>query len=441
MIRNKIAEIMLSVKYPHFLKEYSEYLKNPYKEINYLENLQNKRLKEMIEYSYNFVPYYNELFKSLHFTPNDINTQDDLQKLPILTKNEIKNNIEKFYSHSPRKYVVTTTGGSTGIPLRYLLDRESSRQSRVIVERNWNYSGYKIGDAIVTIGGGSLVPKNNIKNEIQKFFLNSNSFSSVGIDEAGLYNIYNYINRRRIKYIYGYASALSIFSEFIEASRLKFNTPIKAVFSTSECLMPSQRKLIKRALNTNVFDAYGLYDGGVSACECEMHQGLHIDYECSIMKIMDENGNFVKNGTGKIIATSLYNFAMPFINYDTGDYGEITEEKCQCKRNTARLLSIQGRTTDYLKIGDQYIGSPALTIIMGKLDILNYQIIQDSDDHIIFKIVMNNYDNRDKQKECTDIILKTMTYKIPRARCDFEFYEKTSDLNIKNKNKFIYRII
>jgi len=439
MLRNLIGFAGLTLKYPGFKKEYLQYLKNPYRDRETLEEFQNAELRNIIQYSYRYVPYYRRSLDSLGLSPEDIKTQQDLDRLPIVTKKEIKANPELFCSSAHRKYVVTTTGGSTGVPLRYRLDRETSKKMRLIVERNYASCGYKIGDPMVTIGGGSLVPTSDLKKNIKTFMLNQRIFSSVGIDEDGLRNIYQYICHNHIEYLYGYASSLLIFAEFIVSADLSFEHPLKAIISTSESLMPNQRYVIEKALKTKVFDSYGLFDGNVSAFECEMHQGLHIDYESSILRVVDDRGQSIRNGHGRIIATSLTNYAMPFINYETGDYGEITDAPCICGKKTARLLAIDGRTTDYLKIGDNYVGGPALTVVMGKLDIETYQVIQDRRDHVVFRIVMKDFMNEERQRECADIIMETMNFRVPGAKCAFEFYGKAIDLGIQNKHKFIIR--
>ena len=109
-----------------------------------------------------------------------------------------------------------------------------------------------------------------------------------------------------------------------------------------------------------VFDTYGLNDGGVSAYECQKHNGMHIDYERSILECADNNGHNIKNAEGKILATSLFNFAMPFIRYDTEDIGIISDNYCSCDCKRPLLIKMLGRKTDYLYLNGKYIGSPVL---------------------------------------------------------------------------------
>ena len=118
-----------------------------------------------------------------------------------------------------------------------------------------------------------------------------------------------------------------------------------------------------------------------------MHKGLHIDMERSILEIVDEDGKQIFDKPGKILATSLFNYALPFIRYDTGDLGIISSKKCPCGRESLLLKEVVGRTTDSLILNGITIGSPVLTVLMGRFDIEQYQIVQESGNSITIKIV------------------------------------------------------
>ena len=102
----------------------------------------------------------------------------------------------------------------------------------------------------------------------------------------------------------------------------------------------------------------------------------------------------------------------------------------------SRLIEIIGRVTDYLLINGVYIGSPALTVLMGKLNLKMYQIIQQEKDKIVFKIVLNN-NTIEEKKYCVNFITKSINEHVKDAIINFRFYDKIEDLNITNKYKFI----
>ena len=93
---------------------------------------------------------------------------------------------------------------------------------------------------------------------------------------------------------------------------------IKAVYTAAEKLYPDVRENLQRVFGTRVFDGYGAHDGGLGAYEFECGK-MHIDTERSILEVVDDNNEQVSTGEGHVLATSLENFAMPFLRYDTGD--------------------------------------------------------------------------------------------------------------------------
>lgn len=436
-MRKFITNFSYNLKYKNYKNFFNEVNNNVYKSLEELEYQQNQSLEKIIKFSFDKVDYYRNLSKQIGITASDIHTKEDLVKLPILEKNIIKATQEKFYSEEKRIFKSSSTGGSTGIPLKYRIDKESSMYGRAINDRGWGYAGYKAGDHVVFFAGGSLVNKTNFKKKILNSLSNFTCFSSYGVDDEKLYTLFYYLQRKKPKFMYCYASSAYFLALFLEKNNLKLDSPPIAIFTTSEKILPYQRKKINEIINTQVFDAYGMNDGGVSAHECECHDGMHIDFERSILEVVDDEGNQLREGKGRVIATTLNNYAMPFIRYDTGDIAVITHKPCKCGRTTPRIMEIVGRTTDYLKFGNTLIGSPVLTVLMGKLDVDLYQIIQDKEDHVLFKLVLPMDVHKDTKKHCVNHIKSSMYDKVPNVKVDVEFFDSVEKLGSINKHKFI----
>lgn len=182
------------------------------------------------------------------------------------------------------------------------------------------------------------------------------------------------------------------------------------------------RKNVENAFSCNVFDGYGLYDGGAGAYECKEHNGLHMDTERSVMEIVDEDGHQIESGVGRIIATSLHNFAMPFIRYDTGDMGHIIEDRCGCGRGSSLLKEILGRTVDvlYTPEGKAIHGWFFLFIFWEYCrGIKEYQVVQVSLENIVIKIVPDD-DFDEKQLNTIRSIVKS---KSERWNLEFKFVD------------------
>ena len=248
------------------------------------------------------------------------------------------------------KFYERSTGGSTGTPMKYRVYKFDSFFSAATVYREWGYANYELGYRMVILGGTSLVnigKKSNLVPKIHETARNIRKLSSFDMSDKEMKKYVNVIKSFKPKFIYGYPSAIHFLSTWIENHHVRIYSPL-AVFTTAEKLYPNMRKKIEEVFNCDVYDCYGLNDGGVSAYECSEHNGLHIDAERSIMEIVDENGKQLENGEGEIIATSLYNYAMPFIRYDTGDLGHIIDDDCGCGKPYKLLKELVGRSVDIL---------------------------------------------------------------------------------------------
>ncbi|MEA2071594.1 MAG: phenylacetate--CoA ligase family protein [Asgard group archaeon] len=439
-LHEKLFVIGYTFKYRDFLKWYNFVKKNEFESYENLKKYQEKKLRKLISFSYDNIPYYFNLFKKLNLRPEDIQSIEDLQKLPILTKEIIRNNQKDFIPNNlkEQKYINNSTGGSTGHPLHYRISIEDRTLGHAINNVNWARAGYKLGDKVAVIAGSSLIPstKSKLISKVKAFTINRKFFSSLDMSDKYMYKIVIELNKFEPKYIYGYASSIYLFARYIRDSGVKIDFHPEGIFTTAEVLFDFQRRLIKDVFNCEVFDQYGLNDGSVSAYECEIHKGLHIDMIRSIMEIADDNGNQLQAGKeGHILATSLYNYAMPFIRYDTGDRGILSNVECDCRRKLPLLKKIVGRTTDYLKFSNgSIIGAPVLTVLFGKYDIIQYQVIQDSLDSILINIIKGKKYSNGNEKEIRNIFYKHV------GKIDIRFnYVKKIENTKGGKWKFIIR--
>lgn len=399
-MRRFLFEVSYYLKRPLVIKSYKEIIANENRGIDYLKKQQDTLLRSLIKFSVQFVPYYKGLFNQLGLTPRDIQCAKDLEKLPILTKKMIRNDPQSFLpTRNPKPYLANTTGGSTGVPLSYRMSEDSYARGVALQYRGWGFAGYRLGDKVSIIAGSSLggAPQ-SFKEKVRQYLMNARHYSSFGMSEADFYYYFSHMQRWQPQFLRGYASSLYLLAHYMEEKNLRLNYHLKGIFSTSEVLTSGQRLVIEKNFDTRVFDNYGLNDGGVSAYECREHNGMHLDLERAFMETVDDDGKQVTNRLGRILATDLYNYAMPFIRYDTGDLGVISDGKCPCGCERPLLKGVYGRTTDYLKLNGKLIGSPILTLLMSKVDVEHYQIVQRSPNELDLKIVRGkNFSEKDEK--------------------------------------------
>jgi len=402
-----------------------------------LRELQNEKLRALIKHAYTKVPYYRSLFRERGLTDKDICTVDDLHKLPVLTKDDIRHNFQELLAedYKKRRPLLDATGGSTGEPLKYYTCMDALSISWAATYRAWEWAGYKIGDRRATLAGSSLVPweKPTIKNCIRNIIERNLPLSSIGMDKARMHIYLEKILKHKTKFLRGYPSVIYLFAKYLHDNGIDSFKP-KAVFTTAEMLLPSYRKVIENQFNCRVFDHYGCRDGSANANECKEHKGFHISTELVAMEFV-KNGNPLSPGQpGDILLTDLHNYAMPFIRYQVGDIGILSESTCPCGRSLPLIKELRGRTTDAIVFSNgKALSGPALTLIFKGLNIHQYQAIQTGKDKLLMRIIKDN----DYSDEDTRHFMGVLRSHLGKdVIIDFEFVDKIPT-TIAGKHRFI----
>lgn len=336
---------------PDFYPVYRRVVKNQWRPYTEMKEEQEKQLRHMIQFCYDYVPYYRAQFKTLKLQPHDIRKIEDLQNLPVLTKDTIKQHWEEFKPSclSSLNYYSRATGGSTGSPLQYRLSKPDRFLGGALLYRGWGYGGFELGDKMVFLAGSSLdvSKKSHVVTRIHEISRNIKKFSSFDMGDNEMQDYACGLNSIKPRFIRGYASSIFFYASWLDNNSVSVPQP-HAIFTTAEKLFPHMRKKISDVFGCEVYDTYGLNDGGISAYECAVHNGLHIDTERSILEITDVEGIPVYGQQGTILATSLHNYAMPFLRYNTGDLASLHNGPCACGRESLLLQDIIGREKEFL---------------------------------------------------------------------------------------------
>lgn len=409
------------------------------------KELQEKQLRHMINFVYKDVPYYHKLFNQLKLEPSDIKKVEDLEKLPILTKDIIKKNWEDFkpVNLESMKYSVFPTGGSTGAPFRFRLLKFDRFLSAAMLYRGWGYGGYELGDRMILMGGASLDVgiDSYMVTRAHEISRNIRKLSSYDMGNEDMRRYAEVINSFKPEFIRGYASSINFFSRFINQEKIEITAP-RAIFTTGEKLMPHMRKNIENTFGREVYDTYGMNDGGISAFECSEHNGLHIDAERGIMEVVDNNNLQLEDGVGEVLATSLHNYAMPFIRYNTGDIGHIINDTCGCGRGSKLLKEVIGRQHDMLQTPEgKFVYGGFFNHYLKEIDeAVEFQVVQKKLDKIIINLVLEK-DLDEKQMDTIrkqlDIIRETVKRKSSGWEVEFKYVDKIERTNYAGKYKYV----
>lgn len=298
-----------------------------------IEDYQNKRLKELIKHAYDNVPYYKKLFDKLNIKISDIKTKKDLKKIPLLTKQLIKENFEDLKaSNLLEKSYPTYTSGSSGTPMVFFQTKEDFSWIWAAEFRSWMKAGYKLGDKYTKL---SLNPRNRTSKKIQDFIMRCHYIYSSKISNKDVKKEIENIIKSKSKFIYGYTSTISVIAKYMNEHDISIK--MDGVFTFGDQMTSQYRKVIQKVFQTKVYDSYGCGGEGLNiAFECEKGK-YHINDELLIIESDNKNA----------VITSLNNYAMPLIRYTPNDLISLGK-KCSCGRNLSILKNLEGRSTDMI---------------------------------------------------------------------------------------------
>ena len=321
--------------------------KNEFLSNEAIREIQDKKLQKLVRHCHDTVPYYQRLFCELGVNPDDIRCREDLQVLPVLTKQTIRDHYSEMFSTaiSEKRRRSESTGGSTGTPLRYCTDKKEWSLQRASTFRAWKSYGLALGDKVFSIVGNAITQKSglSLKSLYDHVIVRNHKYSSADMSDACQQQLLENFKKIRPSAVRGYGSTLVVFARYLNKVGYR-PVGIKAVLTTGEVLLPNYRMELEQVFNAPVYDAYGAGDGGIVSHECAAHKGLHITEELCVIEITDKSGNVLPDGeTGFVTATDLGNYVFPFIRYQVGDMSYIETEECPCGRHTRRFGEIMGR--------------------------------------------------------------------------------------------------
>jgi len=368
ILKNRVENIPYSIgsilaRIPYSVRLGSNYTK--FKKIiesNSLDNYEYvlNHFSNIFEYSKKTFSFYRDLYKEAGVYDLKITTLKDIEKIPIITKEDIRKHLSEFNGA-----LLLNTGGSSGEPFSFYVDKNAFAREWAHMHSIWQLKGYHYTNLKVTLRGIDLGEKiikyNPVHNE---FIINSYKKASNFKNE-----IIRLFNRKKIKYLHGYPSAIYNFLKELESvitdeEKRIIKSDLKACFLGSEFPMPHITSYLESKWKLDYISWYG---------HSEMCILAYDEYK------INEYTPFFTYGLAeavenKLIGTSFHNFDMPLIRYDTGD---IVKPKYFNNGLLASFTITQGRAGDYI-IDKNDKSIPLTALVFGRHhDIFNYaQFIQ-----------------------------------------------------------------
>jgi phenylacetate-CoA ligase len=324
-----------------------------------IHEYQYKQLKKLIEHTAVHVPYYRELFKKVGFKPEMFKKLEDIRHIPYLTKSIIKENRDELIADTfSQKYLKSTiTGGSTGTPMDFYLDRRTSSPIEfAYLQYIWGRVGYRFRSRCVVLRGDNI--DNIVEGKIywkKNTLLNWLLMSSFRLNENNVHLYLKKIKEFNPEFIIAYPSMAYILARYVKAHNITF-PKLRAVICSSETLYSWQRQFINSVFGVSVFPYYGLSEKCCIAAECPNTGFYEFIPTYGFTEIVNRAGTWCSedNEMGEIVSTSLYNYAFPFIRYKTQDYCTYSALQCSEHKGWTTVKEIKGRISEFLvnKNGD-----------------------------------------------------------------------------------------
>lgn len=365
-----------------------------------LQTYQQNLLQRMVRHCYENVPYYREVFQELRLTPNDIQTLEDLKKLPIIDKRTVQADMQQFVSKKHFNVLcnVGKTSGSTGTPGKFIRDFDAINFEHACVWRHWEKAGDN-GKRRLCLRGDIIVPSaqedppfwryNPANQELQ--------MSSYHLSRRNSIHYIQKILEFQPKVFFAGPSMAHVLAKFFRMHNVNYQ--FDAIFTSSESLDPEVRRYIEDVFQCPIYDWYGQAERVSAIGQCKSGN-YHIQEDYSIVEL--EPGH--EEGSYELVGTQLYNMAMPLLRYRTQDYVYLKSEAfqregCPCGCSFRTVDRILGRAYGYLLTPEGYHIAITAQIPIGVDNVIETQFYQERQGEVILKVLSNgNFSAVDRER-------------------------------------------
>ena len=341
--------------------------------------LQLKKLKETVKYEYDNVPYYRKKMDDAGVKPEDIESLDDIRKLPFITKEDIAANYPTGLFAKPMEEIVRihASSGTTGKPKVAGYTRKdleiwgecvaramasAGQDSKSVVQVAYGY-GLFTGGLGAHIGaetiGATVIPMSSGNTKKQIMFMQDMKSTALACTPS-----------------YALTIAEGVAKEGIDPADL----PLRAGIFGAEPWTQGMKESIEKGLGIKAYDIYGLTEivGPGVSISCDENEGMHVQEDYFYPEIIDpETLEPLPDGEiGELVFTTLGKEGFPMVRYRTRDLCYLMREKCGCGRTTVRMSKILGRTDDMLIIRGVNVFPSQIEEVISKFEELtiNYMI-------------------------------------------------------------------
>ena len=356
---------------------------------------QGRRLARVLKHAVANVNFFAERAGDVTTVDIEQDPMGALKRFRVLEKGDLEGYLASLTPEPERRAFLSSSGGSTGEPVRFYLDAASDSIGLASAQLLYEWAGIHRGDRRVMLWGARRevsARASVVRRRLDSVLRNLTVLDAFDLGPDAMRSYALAVRRLRPDCIEGYAEALFAFAEFLEREGTTIPPP-RAVISSASTLMPHMREKIQDVLGASVFDRYGSREVAAIAAECDHHAGLHVLGETAVVEVVDGTGMDVAIGCeGDVLVTTLANLTMPLIRYRIGDRAVLGPELCSCGRPYPLLSAITGRRCSCLRRPDGGIVSMSVVSLILGVEcndgaIKTFQVVQKSVDDIVVRLV------------------------------------------------------
>jgi phenylacetate-CoA ligase len=405
-----------------------------------LSELRNLAFVKLIQHSYKNVLYYKKIMDEYGISPTSIQSLDDLNRFPILTKDAVRSAGKELRAQNipDNLCVPRRSGGTTGEPIISYVDRRAQALETYAARRGQQWMGWHPGIKIVQLFGGSLgLPeKLSLRDRARDYALGYVFLPAFGLNEKNVFEYIQTIDRAGECILNGYASAL--YNLAIYANELGvYPHNVKLVFSTSEVMPSEWKKTISKVFSCPVKSYYGCGEINSLGFQVKKEGSYWIPDEHVHLESINKEQHFHSDKEQTLLATTLFNFAQPLIRYENGDLGVVTKPG-ESHPTRHCISSLTGRSADmFIRTDGSRISSILGTYIIQRtqLPVKKYQIIQHAVDLIEFRYEPNEDISTQELQVVTKIL---RDYIGPKLKVE---YNLTNEFLLSGAGKFRIMVV
>jgi phenylacetate-CoA ligase len=308
---------------------------------------QDRLVREVVRTAWTEVPFYRQLYDLHGVDVAAVRGVADLPRLPVVTKRMLREAAPGDVTRrTPWRAHRYSTSGSTGHPFSLMVDADTMSRARALMLLRTMYAGYEPGDPVLQTG---TAPDRGLVKGLKDRLLRVAYVASFDLSESVIDRCLEVMDRRRVRFLTGYAQTLHLFAQ--RARAVGFNRRLQAAVSWGALLLPHYRDQVRAAFGCRVYDSYGVGEGMQIAAQCEASEETFHQFSLHVACEVCADGQPLPPGEhGELVLTRLDAGATPLIRYAIGDMGAWTNgEPCTCGRSLPLMRSIDGRSSDIIR--------------------------------------------------------------------------------------------